>query len=34
MIFQVREGQKQLVMKHKIKIYTEACYVAMKIGRK
>ena len=34
MIFQVREGQNQVVMKPKIEIYTEACYIAMKIGRK
>ena len=26
--------KKQAVVKHKTKIYTEACYIAMKIGRK
>ena len=34
MIIQGRKEQKQVVVEHKTKIYTEACYFALKIGRK
>ena len=29
--FQGRKEQKQVVMEHNMKIYTEACYFAMKM---
>ena len=34
MIIQGGKEQNQAVVKHKTKLYTKACYFAMKIGRK
>ena len=34
MIIQGRREQKQVVLKHKTKMYTAACYFAMKIERR
>jgi len=34
MIIKRRKEQKQVVIRHKTKMYTEARYSAMKIGRK